>query len=84
MLLMMPVVMVRMVDNLAKAQELTTGDDDNHGVDDVDDDENGDIDDVDGDGDDGDNVDDGDDQGSLLIPKIEFFINADMRGWNFL
>jgi len=23
-------------------------------------------------------------QGSLLIPKIEFFINADIRGWNFL
>ena len=23
-------------------------------------------------------------QGFLLIPKIEFFINADIRGWNFL
>ena len=23
-------------------------------------------------------------QGSLFISKIEFFINADIRGWNFL
>ena len=23
-------------------------------------------------------------QGSLLFPKIEFIIKADMRGWNFL
>ena len=23
-------------------------------------------------------------QGSLFIPKIEFFINADIAGWNFL
>ena len=22
-------------------------------------------------------------QGSLFIPKIEFFINADIAGWNF-
>ena len=26
----------------------------------------------------------GDDQGSLLFPKIEFFIKADTRGWSFL